>query len=95
MRSFHLRLLKEIFEKFGDMNNSINSNKSIVDHLFRLTGKHFLSYCKSTKSKKALRKCIVCSKNDVKRKSRYECENYDMRVCVVPCFKIYHTQLYY
>ncbi|XP_068985425.1 piggyBac transposable element-derived protein 4-like isoform X2 [Bombus flavifrons] len=95
MRAFHLRLLKEIFEKFGYTNNNISSNKSIADHPFRLSGKHFPSYCRSTKSKKALRNCIICSKNDVRRRSRYECEDCDVGLCVIPCFKIYHTQLYY
>ncbi|CAK9795982.1 hypothetical protein ANTQUA_LOCUS574 [Anthophora quadrimaculata] len=34
-------------------------------------------------------------KNDTRRRSRYECEDCDVGLCVVSCFKIYHTQLYY
>ncbi|CAD1468999.1 unnamed protein product, partial [Heterotrigona itama] len=77
-------LFKEIFEKFGHMNNNVICNKSIIDHPFRLTGKHFPSH--------SLRNFIICSKNDVRRRSRYECENCDVGLYVVPCFKIYHTQ---
>lgn len=95
MRTFHLTLIKDITRKYGDINNNISCSRYTVDQPFRLTEKHFPSHCKSENSRKPLRNCIVCSKNDTRRRSRYECENCNVGLCIVPCFKIYHTQLYY
>lgn len=96
MREFHLRLLKEIIKKYKKLDqNSSNRNNSTADHPLRLTEPHFPSYCKTVKTKKTLRNCVVCAKNDKRRRSRYQCENCDAGLCVVPCFKIYHTQINY
>jgi hypothetical protein len=40
------------------------------------------------------RKCVVCSKNSLRKESRYECPKCDPKValCVTPCFKVYHEQ---
>lgn len=94
MQTFHLRLLKDILRKYGDLNN-VSCNKYIIDRPLRLTERHFPSRCKSKISKTALRKCVVCSNNDIRRRSRYECKDCDVGLCVVPCFEIHHTQLYY
>ncbi|KAK9295411.1 hypothetical protein QLX08_010265 [Tetragonisca angustula] len=93
MRAFHLKLIKEMVKNHKMLNNNCSSrNKSTADHSLRLTEKHFPSFCKTVNKKKTLRNCVVCSKNDIRR-SRYECEDCD--VGLVPCFKTYHTELYY
>lgn len=94
MRAFHLKIIKEILQKYGNVNNCNNVKRSTADTL-RLHQRHFPSTCKSTKTKKALRNCVVCAKNDIRKRSRYQCQECDVGLCVVPCFKTYHSQLYY
>ncbi|RLU25290.1 hypothetical protein DMN91_003383 [Ooceraea biroi] len=80
MRAFHLRLIKEIIKKYGDINNNFsNRQKSTADHPLRLTERHFPSFCKTVNTKKTLRNCVVCAKNDVRRRSRYESYPFLMR----------------
>lgn len=69
MRAFHLQLIKEMVKKQKMLNNNyINRNKSTADHPLRLTETHFPSFCKTVNTKKTLRNCIVCSKNDIRRR---------------------------
>jgi hypothetical protein len=41
------------------------------------------------------RRCAVYDARKTRRESRYHCEEYDVGLCVVPCFKIYHTQAHF
>lgn len=71
---------------------------STSTNLSRLTGQHFPSLIPPTaKKQNPTRMCGMCSRvRDVKgkktrRESRYMCEDCDVALCVVPCFKAYHT----
>lgn len=85
MEKFHLKLSNQIQKKYVKSTNCSDVNS------LRLIGRHFPSqYTSSGKNK--LRRCVVCSKNDKRRESRYQCEECDVGLCVVPCFKIFHTE---
>jgi len=61
---FHFQLIKEIVNKYGDINNNFsNRKKSLTDHPFKLTERHFSFLCISIQIKKALQNCVVCAKN--------------------------------
>jgi hypothetical protein len=64
----------------------------------RLTGRHFPSLVPRTPKKEhPTRICGMCSRvrdakgKKIRRESRYMCEDCDIGLCVVPCFKAFHT----
>lgn len=64
----------------------------------RLTGRHFIDYCPPTENKQnPTRMCVVCcskvdqSRKKIRKETRYYCPDCDVGLCLVPCFKIYHT----
>lgn len=63
--------------------------------LSRLWGQHFLDVIPPTSTKStAMKRCVVCYKQRRQKETRYQCETCMAKpaLCVVPCFKIYHTQ---
>ena len=74
--------------------NVVRHQSRPVDNPMRLTERHFPSFYKP-RNKNLKRRCVVCSRNDKRSDSRYECNECDVGLCIDPCFKIYHTQLYY
>ena len=54
----------------------------------RLTGLHFPKY---TSEKKLQRHCQMCKINKTRKRTVYECDVCEVPLCVVPCFKNYHT----
>jgi len=65
----------------------------------RLIGRHFIDYCPPTaKKQNASRMCVVCcskvgeSGKKVRKETRYCCPDCDVGLCLVPCFKLYHTE---
>jgi hypothetical protein len=61
----------------------------------RLSGRHIISKCPDQKgptSKLARRRCIVCSKNEKWKDTRYEYKECNVSICVDRCFERYHTQ---
>ncbi|KAL2714731.1 hypothetical protein V1478_015916 [Vespula squamosa] len=61
-------------------NTSINSTD---DNPTRLVERHFpTSYTSDRKNK--VRRCTVCSKNNMRRESRYECKECNVGLCICP-----------
>lgn len=78
---------------------NISAGWSEQPGLLRITEQHFPEYVPPTEKKLApTRRCVICSKekdgNEKKkrRESRYYCRLCNVGLCVVPCFKTYHTQ---
>ena len=67
MANFHLELIRQIFKKYHEHNFIQNILRSDDKNPLRLTGRHFSAIYIDAKIKRksALRKCIVCTKNDV------------------------------
>ena len=62
----------------------------------RLKERHFPDFVPATEKKKnATRKCKVCTANGKRSDTRYQCNECDVGLCVVPCFKLYHTRKNY
>ncbi|CAK9816234.1 PiggyBac transposable element-derived protein 4 [Anthophora plagiata] len=92
MTKFHLKLIREIVEKY---HKGINYNhRAGNNNPSRLIERHFPSVY-GPAGKNRVRRCVVCTANDKRRESRYECKSCNVGLCVDPCFKIYHTELNY
>ncbi|GBN48212.1 PiggyBac transposable element-derived protein 4 [Araneus ventricosus] len=92
--NFRLQLVEELAKIYGESKHS-SQNTTPSD---RLTGLHFPSHIQPTQKKKAPTKiCIVCSQKfneegqRVRNESRYQCAQYNVTLCVTPCFEKYHT----
>jgi hypothetical protein len=51
--------------------------------------------CSNTKKQNITRRYAVYGARKTRRESRYHYEEYDVGLCAVPCFKIYHTQTHF
>lgn len=78
------------------------------DHELRLTERHFPDVIPAkdgAKVRNPTRACVVCNKNSGKRytpgqsrkrtETRYWCNDCKKPLCIVPCFRRYHTLLHY
>ncbi|XP_046679535.1 uncharacterized protein LOC124366956 isoform X3 [Homalodisca vitripennis] len=66
------------------------------EDILRLIQRHFPEYVPPTEKKAGpSRRCIVCSKRNVRRESRYQCSDCDIGLCAAPCFKVFHTEKNY
>ncbi|OXA46903.1 PiggyBac transposable element-derived protein 4 [Folsomia candida] len=91
---FQLQIIRQILDKFG-------LKKTIVQvpsrDLQRLGGRHFPEYNSSTKGKThGSRKCHLCGMKDVtggkRKETRFQCDTCLVPLCIIPCFKLYHTR---
>uniref|UniRef100_A0A1B6J0L0 PiggyBac transposable element-derived protein 4 C-terminal zinc-finger domain-containing protein n=1 Tax=Homalodisca liturata TaxID=320908 RepID=A0A1B6J0L0_9HEMI len=66
------------------------------EDILRLIQRHFPEYVPPTEKKAGpSRRCIVCSKRNVRRESRYQYSDCDIGLCAAPCFKVFHTEKNY
>lgn len=95
MSEFHLALIAELLQTYPRSMETVSFVTS--ESLLRLTERHFPTLHKSDKAnrKNPMRRCAVCSKRDKRRCSRYCCKQCNVGLCIVPCFEMYHTQLYF
>ncbi|XP_046142326.1 piggyBac transposable element-derived protein 4-like [Osmia bicornis bicornis] len=97
MASFHLELIRQLLSRYQSDSKNTIANKSGKTNPLRLAENHFPSLytIENPRGKNQMRVCVVCSRNDKRRRSRYQCEICNVGLCVTPCFKKYHTQLSY
>jgi len=71
-----------------------------LENPLRLTARHFPSLIEGysvegTSERTERRRCHVCSNTTIAQKkdtkTRYECVQCNIGLCVVPCFELYHT----
>lgn len=65
----------------------------IVAKPSRLIGRHFPANCPPSESRqKGLRRCAECRKHNKVKQSSIWCKECEVALCVVPCFKDWHTK---
>ena len=57
----------------------------------RLLGRCFPDVVPGTSKKKPTRRCVICCANGKRKESSYWCPDCEKALCVVPCFRVYHT----
>ena len=62
----------------------------IIQNPLRLIERHFPDK-KNQQLGRKKSKCVVCNINGIRREVIYECRDCDKALCVVPCFRLYHT----
>lgn len=99
---YRMEVIRLMFEKYyrPDANVSIRVGRpSTVQNPTRLTGRHFPEYIPATDKKaNPTRVCALCAKvrdakgKKIRKESRYYCPNCNVPLCIVPCFRVYHTK---
>ena len=60
----------------------------------RLIGRHFFNYCPPVQNReRSVRNCAQCRKEDKRKGTSYWCKECEVALCVVPCFRNWHTNL--
>ncbi|UYV60146.1 hypothetical protein LAZ67_1000131 [Cordylochernes scorpioides] len=91
---FHINLIGQIIEKYHEARVQVHRGRPSTseDRPLRLIERHFPSLVPPTEKKKnPTRYCCVCGANKKRKESRYMCKDCDVALCVVPCFKTFHT----
>lgn len=95
LRKYQLALVKELVTKYQKVKpRASTSNRCDTDNSpLRLIERHFPSMYppKESTQKPPSRRCIVCSKQNLRKETRYTCVHCNVPLCVIPCFEIYHT----
>ncbi|XP_066965648.1 piggyBac transposable element-derived protein 4-like [Macrobrachium rosenbergii] len=98
LKSFRLAVIRQMLTKFASdrTNNGKGGRRSVERNPIRVGALHFIEFLPATEKKQsAQRACYVCkhtSKRPAKRKdTRYWCPDCKVPLCLVPCFKEFHT----
>ena len=91
--NFRLEVARQIFEKYPEA-HVFQSGPSFQFLPSRLIGKHYIALIPHLDStKQAPRKrCRICAKQKIVKKTRHECPTCEVGVCLTPCFEIFHSK---
>lgn len=103
LQEFHLEIVRQLLEdnmQTQTPRQKTGGRPSPGDPPLRLTQRHFPTCVPSTDKKEyPTRQCHVCKhtsrREQARRESRYMCEDCGVALCVVPCFREYHTLKHY
>lgn len=91
---FQLNFIRQVVALYGLKETTIPAPSRDLE---RLVARHFPAHNPPTKGKPhGSRICHVCSQNKSKnngkcKETRYQCDICKVALCIVPCFRIYHT----
>lgn len=94
---FRLSLIERLITKYRDNSQVRRLGRPPTSETERLTGRHFPSYLPPTEKKQEpTRRCTMCSQTEetgrkVRKETRTWCDICKKALCVIPCFKQYHT----
>ena len=92
--SFRQLLVKEILE-LRAQNLPVYRSRGRPSRLpgpGRLIGRHFpVEIPPTAKRAGKYKRCDVCSRNALRKETKFTCDVCEVPLCAAPCFKIYHT----
>ena len=90
---FRLKLMAALLESSALPAYRRRGRPRSLDSPARLLERHFPIFLPPTEAKeKPQRRCAVCSSKGIQKETRCQCETCSVSLCVVPCFKDYHTK---
>lgn len=97
---FRMNLIEIIFETYHSCMFMPKAGRpGTTPTPLRLSNRHFPEFIPPTQKKNnPTRQCAMCSRkrdntgNRIRKETRYLCPNCQVPLCVVPCFKDYHTK---
>ncbi len=96
LSDFRLDLIREILTKFGPQRPTTIGRPSARPSPIRLTARNFPSLIPQTSQlEQPRRQCVVCSSHNLRRVTQYMCSDCNVSLCIVDCFKDYHTKTNY
>jgi hypothetical protein len=99
LSDFRLQLIRQIIETYGYV-KAPRGRPSAGDNPIRLIGRHFPSLIPSSlTSQSPQKRCVVCANTTIRAtkstKTRYECTECNVGLCISDCFRDYHTLKYF
>lgn len=97
LADFQLKVISEMVQKYAKLSERTKRGRpSLREAPTRLSGQHFLATVPPTEKKAHPTKpCRVCSQTRYgpkkRKETRYLCEQCVVPLCLIPCFKKYHT----
>lgn len=90
--NFLLEYIEDTVASYPIESQKLSQSRSTTSNVSRLIEKHFPDYIPdSSTTKNPSRRCAVCYKKKIRKESRYWCPTCKVPLCVVPCFREYHT----
>ena len=87
-----LQLIDEIISHHFHTELLETGRRQHAHDVLRLVERHFPDLIPPTANRQnPTRQCVVCSLVKRRRESRYFCSSCNVALCVVPCFRRYHT----
>ncbi len=94
LSDFRLEIIRGILTKYGSQRPTTIGKPLTRDSPLRFTARHFPSLIPQTSQpKQPQRKCVVCTSHGIRRDTRYFCPERDALLCILDCFKDYHTKM--
>ena len=96
-KDFRITLVRELLTKYSEMNEFVTGTRSHHKSLpppTRLIERHFPDKNHLTPAGKPSQlNCQVCSgrRGNGHKTTIYRCNECDIALCIVPCFRLYHT----
>lgn len=91
---YQLNLVKQLLNKYHKAlpRKGAGRRSENADSPLRLTERHFPACIPPTQKKcNPTKRCVVCATKNQRKETRYMCDSCDVALCVIPCFKNYHT----
>jgi hypothetical protein len=94
LSKFKLEIIRELIVRYGAQKTHIG--RPFSAHPLRLTARHFPSVVPPNDDNRTpQRRCYICSNTERRAKqrsdTRYQCTECDVGLCVIDCFKDFHT----
>lgn len=90
---FMVKLIESMIETFKvneEKELDINRNYFMPT---RINAQHYPVLIEPTERKAdPRRRCFICSKNNIRKDTRYICKECDIGLCAAPCFAIFHKK---